>query len=326
MTTIDDLFAAAGVVRSGVVPWGEAVPLDAPGIYVVALTADATSDEGLRECPLDRAAVDELICERTEATVDGLPADAASLSRRLDDMWVPGQPAIYIGLAGGSVRDRIGQFYSTRIGARAPHAGGWPVKMLDQSLAPLWVHFGPSADPSLAEQAMAQHFVSGVPKAVAAALIDPDAPLPFANLTFPGGRRKRHGLSGVKASGTRQDSAVGAASRVVSSQPDAPSNSAERPAPRRRFTQRVTAGDVRAGQLRVPAVSKDIFPSTTSRITVAIGGQSHDVSWNPRTTGDRERSGVIRLGKAVMSDRFSPGAPRAIVEIGLGAYSVSTSS
>lgn len=146
------------------------------------------------------------------------------------------------------------------------------------------------------------------------------------NLTFPGGRRKRHGLSGVKASGPRQNSAVGAEMKVVPPRPDVPSSSTERPVPRRRFTQRVTVVDVRAGRLRVPAVSKDIFPSTTSRITVEIEGQSHDVSWNPGTTGDRERSGVIRLGKAVMSDWFSPGAPRTIVEIGLDAYSVSTRS
>ena len=62
----------------------------------------------------------------------------------------------------------------------------------------LWVHYSPCADPTLAEQLMVNAFVSGVPTLVSSALVDPAAPLPFANLEFPGGRRKRHGISGVK--------------------------------------------------------------------------------------------------------------------------------
>ena len=116
---------------------------------------------------------------------------------RLELMWPRGESAVYIGRAGTSLSTRIGQFYRTRLWARSPHAGGWPVKMLGDQRNP-WVHNSPCADPTLAEQLMVSAFVSGVPTLVSAALVDPAAPLPFANLEFPGGRRKRHGISGVK--------------------------------------------------------------------------------------------------------------------------------
>ena len=82
---------------------------------------------------------------------------------------------------------RVHQSYGTLIGARAPHAGGWPVKMLEPNL--LWVHFGHTDDTDAAESAMVRYFVAGLPDAVTRALIDPDAALPFANLTFPRGWR-----------------------------------------------------------------------------------------------------------------------------------------
>lgn len=81
-----------------------------------------------------------------EACVDGDAASARTLADRLRSMWMQGEPVVYIGLAGTSVASRIGQFSETAIGARAPHAGGWPVKMLQ--VQRLWVHAAPCADPA----------------------------------------------------------------------------------------------------------------------------------------------------------------------------------
>lgn len=112
------------------------------------------------------------------------------------------EAVVYIGLAGASVRARIRQFYATQVGARAPHAGGWPVIMLESRR--LWAHYSATAIPSPAEEMMVDYFVEHLPVDVQQALVDPTAPLPFANLRFPPGRRKKHGLRGVKTSRSAQ--------------------------------------------------------------------------------------------------------------------------
>lgn len=196
MTTVNELFAHVGVVNRSVVRWGEPPNEAEPGVYIVSTAEDAESNTGLSAVPLNPGAIEELLRLRPEATVDGHPATVTMLKLRLSAMWAKGETVAYIGLARTSVRMRVRQFYRTRIGARAPHAGGWPIQMLDP--AKLWVHCGSVADPREAEAAMVARFASQVPPRVSERLIDPDAPIPFVNLTFPGGRRKGHGLSDVK--------------------------------------------------------------------------------------------------------------------------------
>lgn len=168
-----------------------------PGAYLVSTAEDLESSAGLEIPPLDSQAIAALLDVRPETSIDGTPATPNAVERRLRAMWPAGEPVVYVGLAGTSVRARVRQFYTTRVGARAPHAGGWPVKMLDQSK--LWVHFGAAPDPVLAERVMLERFVSGLGAEVQSALIDPKHALPFANLTMPRAGRKRHGFAGVKA-------------------------------------------------------------------------------------------------------------------------------
>ncbi|PQZ51087.1 hypothetical protein CQ040_18865 [Microbacterium sp. MYb54] len=196
MTSVAELFAHAGVVNRGVVRWGEPPSEAGPGVYIVSTVEGPASNAGLSTAPLRPSALEDLLRVRPETAVDGQTATVSMLKLRLDAMWAEREPVAYIGLASTSVRTRVRQFYRTRIGARAPHSGGWPIKMLDP--AKLWVHYGSVADPREAEAAMVARFVSGLPSHVRVGLIDPGAAIPFANLTFPGGRRKRHGLSGVK--------------------------------------------------------------------------------------------------------------------------------
>ena len=198
MTTVREVFAGAGLVARGTVRWGSRVSLDAPGVYVVALNSDLDDASSLAACPVDASSVRRLLQVRPEAEVDALPASEASLSARLSAMWLPSEPVLYVGLAGTSLTKRVGQYYRTPLGARSPHAGGWPVKTLSV-IDHLFVHFSACSDPGRAEVEMVGTFVAGVPSIVAASLYDPSAALPFANLMFPGGRKKWHGISGVKA-------------------------------------------------------------------------------------------------------------------------------
>jgi hypothetical protein len=50
-------------------------------------------------------------------------------------------------------------------------------------------------DPLRAEHEMLGFFVSGVSKTSRKALHDPDHPFPFANLEYPPGTKKNHGIS-----------------------------------------------------------------------------------------------------------------------------------
>jgi hypothetical protein len=96
------------------------------------------------------------------------------------------------------VSKRVGQYYRTPLGARKPHAGGWFLKLLTCP-DDLTVHFAESDDPDIPESSMLGAFCNEVSDESRRALIDPDHPFPFANLEWPRGVRKRHGIVGAKA-------------------------------------------------------------------------------------------------------------------------------
>jgi HEPN domain-containing protein len=63
-------------------------------------------------------------------------------------------------------------------------------------------------------------------------------------------------------------------------------------------TQTITRGDREAGIIRVPSHSKGSFPAERSSIGLVLrGADLGAVRWDPRFGPDRERSGVLRIGK-----------------------------
>ena len=308
MISVDHLFERCAVPRKGAVRWGQSVPLDSPGVYVVSTHQRGDLNQGLAECPLDIGALETLLRLRPEAAVDGEPADLTSLANRLRSMWVPGSPVVYVGLAGTSVQTRVEQFYSTPVGARAPHAGGWPVKMLRCDA--LWVHYGESALPDSSERTMLETFIAAVPRDTRMGLVDPSLPLPYANLQLAPGTRNRHGLSGVKATRIRPASSAPSERERSAAAPAVPPQFRAATDPER-LTQNVTPADVARGIVRVPPSSKDIFPRERARISVNLADEIHDASWDPRTSGQKERSGVIRFGRGVLVPSLV-GGPRRL--------------
>jgi hypothetical protein len=129
---------------------------------------------------------------RPEIAVNGVPANSAALSAAVERMWVPGETVLYVGLAGTSVAHRVAQYYSTRLGARSPHAGGWPIKVL-ADLDRLYVHVAETDAPDDAEVAALTAFMNCIQQTTRAILCDPALPLPFANLQLSEGVRKHHG-------------------------------------------------------------------------------------------------------------------------------------
>ncbi|VXB42174.1 conserved hypothetical protein [Pseudoclavibacter sp. 8L] len=325
VTSVQELFTHSGAVYAGAVKWGSEVPLTKPGVYVVSTTQNPDDANGLEACPLDAGSVAALLERHPGAMINGQVTDLLNLVERLQLMWPVGEPVVYIGLAGGSVRARVAQFYSTPIGARAPHAGGWPVKMLEPQR--LWVHYGQTMNPDAAETTMVDYFVHGIPAEARQALVDPDAPLPFANLRFPAGRKKRHGLDGVKTTRSKPQPPVSTRPRIPQP-PQASVAPLERtnpmsPAAERRRTQNVTDADLRGGRIRIPRSAKSVLPAEKTRIRIVIGGEAATVLWDPRTSGAQERSGVIRVGRNLLTRHVVAGDPREIECMSDGSFLVS---
>jgi hypothetical protein len=63
-------------------------------------------------------------------------------------------------------------------------------------------------------------------------------------------------------------------------------------------SQPVTLSDIRSGQIRFPRPAKGYFPKERSVVTVVLRGVQLEGRYDPRTGPDRERSGVLRLGKS----------------------------
>jgi hypothetical protein len=191
------------------------------GVYVVALTADRDEVVGLPDCPLSGAALRRLLAVRPELTVDGKRPTAAALGRRLAAFWCADEVVLYIGRAGpreltsiSALSDRITEYYATPLGARSPHAGGWPIKTLS-NVGELSVHFGYCVDDIAAETRMLDAFAAGLSKTTRSVVHDAAIVMPFANLQDGHGRRKRHGIKGARAPLTRRAGARARASRAA---------------------------------------------------------------------------------------------------------------
>jgi hypothetical protein len=193
-SAVSDIFAAANLTPAGCVDWGKAVPEFAPGVYVVALTDESDSvDAALPICPLDEAALAVLLA-RPQLRVDDRPPTREMLAVRLAALWLPDEVVVYIGLSSRPLATRVHEYYITRLGARSPHAGGWPLKTLATSL---YVHYAPAPSFAPAEQAMLDAFAGATSDETRARLHDSARPIPFANLRWLGHGRKRHGIDGA---------------------------------------------------------------------------------------------------------------------------------
>lgn len=306
-STVAELFAAARLTPGGVVRWGTPVPETAPGNYVVALTDAPESLAGRRPtAPLDEDRLAHLLSVRPELQLDGDRPGVDELAARLKAFWLAEEVVLYIGLAGGSIRTRVRQYYGTPLGARKPHAGGWWLKILSV-LDELWVHYAATPRNAEAEVAMLQRFAERVSAPSRERLWDPHNPAPFANLRTGRGDNKSHGIAGatgdlfggeVRPSVDSRPEAPGPP-KMASSQPDIRvQRSRPAAAAGANRTQRVTAKDLEAGRIRFPRAAKRLFPDERARIVVTVREQRFEhVRWDPRLGPGHERSGLLAFGK-----------------------------
>ena len=196
-SAVADIFSAADLQPAGVVQWGLLIPERSAGVYVVSVSEDV---HAIVDAPTaflaDEAALRQWLAVRPELLLDGSRPEPAARADRLACFWLADKVVVYIGLA-ASLRGRGRGYYNTPLGARRPHAGGHFLKTLSR-LEDLFVHYAPTPDLATAEEQMLRHFCQNVSSQTRAALPDPQLPLPFANLEFPRGRRKPHGLTGTR--------------------------------------------------------------------------------------------------------------------------------
>ena len=211
-STVTNLLAHVGLTPAGAVSWGEPVPARVPGVYLVSRFRDPDATVAVPAgCSLSSARLMELLDRRPELRIGGARPSVEALAKRLAAFWMPDEAVVYIGKSDQPLGTRVGQYYRTPLGARAPHAGGWFLKALD-SLPQLWLHYAPCDEPKLHEDDMLAHFMHGISASTRETLFDPSLPLPFANLEVKlDGRllRKRHGITGAKAARAKTVSARG---------------------------------------------------------------------------------------------------------------------
>lgn len=301
--SVGELFAKSDLQPAGVVRWGDQVPLDLPGVYVVTSTRELSDPVGrIRTYQPNLSAFEVLRRACPSITVDGAPATNEKLSERIGAFWIPESTIMYVGLAGTSVRKRVDQYYGTQIGQRSPHAGGWWLKTL-VGLESLFVHYAEAQRPRLAEDRLLKTFAAAVLPSARGALHDPERVAPFANVEVQAGMRKRHGMAGYKKERARSKTPLIPTSRAGF--PTAPARGLGRPAypsqvgsgnGTRIESQVITDKDRAGSNLRIPARSKFALPTVDGYLEVSYQDQIVEARW--RVNGSR--SGTIGLGKAIV--------------------------
>lgn len=304
--SIESLFNAAKLTASGCVGWGEQIPSDHPGVYIVSTTQDVqTVNDGWKDYPYSLAAIGQLLETCPDLSIDLRPATAHTLAERLGRFWLPDDSVLYVGLAGTSVSRRVADYYQTRIGMKSPHSGGWWLKTL-LDLDRLFVHYASTDNCVASENAMLQHFAANVPAETSGALHDPLNIAPFANVEVRRRLYKNHGLKNYKVPKSPARRAEPKKSNtstpsIVRSTPRSTSSSggygnASEATVRVVDSQPITAKDRNRSNLRIPNRSKYLFPAGRKVVTVDFRDSVRQVNWNP----NGGRSGLLGVGVNVM--------------------------
>lgn len=310
-----------------------------PGVYVVALTGDADRRDATRPtAEVDDAKLQTLLGRRPELRLDSRRPSPEQLRQRLGAFWLPDEPVVYIGMTDATVRKRVTAYYRTSLGARSPHAGGWFIQTL-RNMDMLWVHFGSAAEPLLAEERMLAAFSGEVDHEARASLHDPQHAYPFANLKGPRGL-KLHGITGAKepraarkggvathgAGGVPPSTQHTAALEVrMSTKPEANTPALRGLPSATLYSQPITAKDLAGGRVRITSRSggKKLLPAEKTRITVQLRGRTiPNVRWDPKMGPERERSGVLGIGKACLNELVEEGEKLVLGKLAVDQFSL----
>lgn len=185
------LLESVGLDVAGQSTWDKPVRAPYPGVYVVEWPTEADV------APISAAEVAAWIQRVPTLKLDGGRPSVAELTERLKRFWLPDQTVVYVGLTSATVAKRLRAYARTPLGDARPHAGGHWLKTLDhyQKSLVTWAFTDRFAD---MERSLIAKFAEMATPRDLAGIYDKSIILPFANLTVPGGQRKRHGISGSR--------------------------------------------------------------------------------------------------------------------------------
>lgn len=194
-TVVERLFQENGKEILGQIKWGHQLDCVQPGVYVVALTNQADKMLCYNEAPISEGLVEEWVNRVPYMTLDRTLPTVNTLTKRLKDFWLPDETVLYIGKAGTSLQQRVNQYYKTTLGSPGLHRGGHWLKTLN-NLTELNIYWTTSEGSTAhdLESVFLDYFVKRVSCESRKILRDPIHPFPFANIEFPKGVRKDHGL------------------------------------------------------------------------------------------------------------------------------------
>jgi hypothetical protein len=196
-STVSGLFSKVGLSIAGQVIWGETVPENGPGVYIVAISSNPSIEpERLYEpAPISNTAIKYWIRKVPRIELDGRKPSVSALAARLKRFWLPDESVLYIGKTDKPLRSRVGDFYRTPLGDRRPHAGGHWLKTLSiiDNLTIFWALTHKAEEK---EKRMLKLFMQQVSELTRKNLCDPFLPLLFANIELDKSQRKRHGIKG----------------------------------------------------------------------------------------------------------------------------------
>lgn len=226
-TSVEQIFKANGKEVMGRVKWGQPVECNHPGVYVIAISENISQIVGVNNAPISSSQVKEWVSYVPTIKLDdyrflngkkvyyddvdieslagcscfpySLPYVSKSTSdrlvERLKSFWLPDETILYIGMTGSSLGKRVRDYYKTKLGDPKPHRGGQWIKTLEnlEHLNIYWTTTEKENAKAL-EQAFLRTFVENVSQKSLTHLSDPYHPYPFANIEFPKGTKKNHGI------------------------------------------------------------------------------------------------------------------------------------
>ena len=195
MSTVSNLLSSVSLCQHPAVGWGEPIACRGPGIYIVSLSSECDQNtRAMKHAPIDRDIVAEWLDRVPEFRLDGgrRPSPDA-VAARLGEFWLPDESILYIGQTTRDLRKRVDQFNRHMLGNSGPHKGGQWLKTLSV-LRETFVHYAESSDPKTTEDKLIEEFTRRVSESTRRLLRDNTRPFPFANLEYPKGTRKRHGM------------------------------------------------------------------------------------------------------------------------------------
>jgi hypothetical protein len=173
------------------------------------------------------------------------------------------------------------------------------------NLSDLYVHYAYCDDVLTRERLMLEAFAESLSQETRDALYDATHVMPFANLEDGPGARKAHGIKGARApraGDSRHHRAAHVGSATADRAEEARAELAaagSSPLSPMHSSQRVSAGDIQRGIIRIPGPAKVLFPPERAQVVIELRGERKSCRWDPRHGPDQERSGVLGIGTAL---------------------------